>query len=153
MSGSGITLTSAIAAVKDACERAGVDGYDGEAVFFLDALLCLADGRAETADAAVSASYGVEVPPSEVALEPAVDAMAEIWQNTGDAPELYVAMQWSEVASIAAVLHAGGRPDVAGSVIVWWMAENSEDAEERADEVEALLHRYEAAWDAIEGDR
>lgn len=60
-----IRLVDAIAAVKDACDRADVDGYDGEAIFFLDALLILSRGEAQTADEAVALSYGVTVPEVE----------------------------------------------------------------------------------------
>lgn len=55
---SGLTLSAAIAAVTAACEAAGVDGYNGEAVFYLDALLGVERGGDPTD--AVRASYGLD---------------------------------------------------------------------------------------------
>ncbi len=66
----------------------------------------------------------------ENALHEAIVAMAEVWEDTADADNMYAGMQWVEASTLAAVLHAGGRPDVAVSVVVWWVRYNPEDAEE-----------------------
>lgn len=65
---SGLTLSAAMAAVTAACERAGVDGYDGEAVFYLDALLAVERGG--DPDDAVRNSYGLDE--AEGGQEPSV---------------------------------------------------------------------------------
>lgn len=76
-----------------------------------------------------------------------IDSMAEVWQNTGDAGDMYSAMQWDEVASIAAVLQSGGRPDVAASVLVWWDDANPGAAD--ATKLHELLLAYERDADAL----
>lgn len=89
-----------------------------------------------------------EIPMGEESLmRMQIDAMAEVWQNTGDAGDLYAAMQWVEVASIASVLHAGGRPDVAASVVVWW--DDANPGDDVAAEVAAALEVYERAADSL----
>ncbi len=53
-------LAEIVAEVSAACEAVGVDGYDGEAVAYLDALLTVADEPGTSARDAVSRAYGLD---------------------------------------------------------------------------------------------
>lgn len=53
-------LAETVSDLMEVCGRLGVDGYEGEAIAFLDAIMLLATGDAETPEEAVSMAYGLE---------------------------------------------------------------------------------------------
>lgn len=74
-------------------------------------------------------------------LQESADSLAAIWSRTYDADEMYAAMQWLEVESLAWMLFHAGHAEVAAQIGETWRDANGpEDVEGIAGErlVDAL---------------
>lgn len=58
----------------------------------------------------------------DAVLRQAVSHLSDVLANAADADNLWRAMQWTEVAAVADVLHAAGHVESAGQVVRWWGA-------------------------------